>query len=209
LLSSELSTYHESISSLKNLNDDLNAKLEKVNETSLGVEHIVICNICRDLDVDAFNEHTSTIAKLNNDVASLNAQLKTCMDNYEKLKFARDAYTVGRHPLIKDGHGFQKETKNSTSQRTSGLNKEKGKAPMASSSSHDQKNHAYLYAHVKQVSHHDKCYNHVALPTYHDSQAMFASSSTYVHDKSRPRRNHTISRAPRKVYWSNYYVSDM
>jgi hypothetical protein len=45
-----------------------------------------------------------------------------------------------------------------------------------------------------------KCYNHAALPTYHDSHAMFASSSTYVHDKSRPRRNHTISRAPRKVY---------
>jgi hypothetical protein len=31
LLSSELSTCHESISSLKNLNDDLNAKLERVN----------------------------------------------------------------------------------------------------------------------------------------------------------------------------------
>jgi hypothetical protein len=29
---------------------------------------------------------------------------------------------------------------------------------------------------------------------------MFASSSTYVHDRSRPRRNHTVSRAPRKVY---------
>jgi hypothetical protein len=29
---------------------------------------------------------------------------------------------------------------------------------------------------------------------------MLASSSTYVHDKSRPRRNHTISRAARKVY---------
>jgi hypothetical protein len=122
------------------------------------------------------------------------------MYNYEKLKFARDAYTVGRHPSIKDGLGFRKETKNLTSQRTSGLNKEKGKAPMASSSSHVQKNHAYLYAHVKQVSHHDKCYNHAVLPTYHDSHAMFASSSTYVHDKSRPRRNHTIYRAPRKVY---------
>jgi hypothetical protein len=197
-----LSTCHESISSLKNLNDDLNAKLVKVNETSSCVEHVVICNRCKYLDVDACNEHASTIAKLNNDVASLNAQLKTCMDNYEKLKFSRDAYTVGRHPSIKDGLGFRKETKNLTSQRTSDLNKEKGKAPMASSSSHDQKNHAYLYAHVKQVSHLDKCYNHVVLPTYHDSHAMFASSSTYVHDKSRPRCNDTISRAPRKVYTS-------
>jgi hypothetical protein len=178
ILSSELSTCHESISSLKNLNDDLNAKLEKVNVTSSCEEHVVICNRCKDFDIDACNEHVSTIIKLNNDVASLNAQLKTYKESYEKLKFARDSYTIGRHPSIKDGLGFRKETKNLTSQRTFNLNKEKGKAPMASSSysSHDQKNHDYLYAHVKKISnvaHHDKCYNHATLPTYHDSHAMF------------------------------------
>jgi hypothetical protein len=101
ILSSEFSSYHESISSLKNLNDDLNTKIEELNTTSSCVEHVVICNRCRDLDVDACNEHASIIAKLSNEVASLNAQLKTCMDNYEKLKFSRDAYTVGRHPRRK------------------------------------------------------------------------------------------------------------
>jgi hypothetical protein len=75
-------------------------------------------------------------------VASLNAQLKTCKVVFDKLKFARDAYTVGRHPSIKDGFGFQKKTKNLTSQRTPILNKEKGKAPMASS---PQRNHAFIY----------------------------------------------------------------
>jgi hypothetical protein len=103
ILSYELSTCHESICSLKNLNDDLNAKLEKVNVANSCVEHVVICNRCKGFDVD---EHVSTIANLNNDVASLNAQLKTCKESYEKLKFARDAYTVGRHPSIKDGLGF-------------------------------------------------------------------------------------------------------
>jgi hypothetical protein len=49
-------------------------------------------------------------------------------------KMARDAYTIGRHPSIKDGLGFQKGTKNLISQRASNLIKEKGKAPMASSS---------------------------------------------------------------------------
>jgi hypothetical protein len=44
---------------------------------------------------------------LNNEVASLNAQLKTCKDDFEK-KIARDAYTIGRHPSIKDGLGFLK-----------------------------------------------------------------------------------------------------
>jgi hypothetical protein len=128
MLSSKLSTCHESISSLKNLNDELNAKLEKVSATSSCVDHVVICNRCKDVD---FDEHATTIAKLNNEIASLNSQLKTCKDDYDKLKFARDDYTVGRHPSIKDGLGFRKETKNLTSQRTSGLN-DKGKAPMAS-----------------------------------------------------------------------------
>jgi hypothetical protein len=114
-LSSELSTCHDSISSLKDLNADLNTKLERVNMASSYVEHVIICNRCKDFDIDACNEHASTILKLNNDVASLNAQLKTCKDNYEKLKFARDAYTIGRHPSIKDGLGFRKETKNLTS----------------------------------------------------------------------------------------------
>jgi hypothetical protein len=198
MLSSELSTCHESISGLKNLNDDLNAKLEKVNATSSCVEHAVICNRCKDVD---FDEHAATIAKLNNDVASLNDQLKTCKNDYEKLKFARDAYTVGRHPSIMDGLGFRKETKNLTSQRTSDLNKGKGKAPMASSSysSHDQKNHAYLYIHVKKVSYHGRSYDHAVLPVYHNFHAMVASSSTYAYGRNRPRRNHVVSHAPRKV----------
>jgi hypothetical protein len=98
LLSSELSTCHDSISSLKNLNVDLNTKIEKLNVASSCLEHVVICNRCKDVDIDACNEHVSTIVKLNNDVASLNTQLKTCKANYEKLKFARDAYAVGRHP---------------------------------------------------------------------------------------------------------------
>jgi hypothetical protein len=59
--------------------------------------------------------------------------LHTCKVDYDKLKFARDAYTVGRHPSIMDGLGFRKETNSLTSQRTPVLNKEKGKASMASS----------------------------------------------------------------------------
>jgi hypothetical protein len=142
MLSFELSTCHESISSLKNLNDELNAKLEEVNKINSCEEPVVICNRCKDFNVDACDEHLASITKLNNEVASLNAQLKTCKVDFDKLKFVRDAYTVGRHPSIKDELGFRKETKNLTSQRTPVLNKEKGKAPMASS---PQRNHAFIY----------------------------------------------------------------
>jgi hypothetical protein len=64
ILSFELSSCHESISSLKNLNVELNAKLAKVNETSSCVERVTICNRCKDFDIDACDEHATSIAKL-------------------------------------------------------------------------------------------------------------------------------------------------
>jgi hypothetical protein len=200
-LTSELSACNDSISKLKNFNFNLNAKLEEVNSASSSVEHVVICNRCKDFNIDACKEHVSTIINLNNDVASLNAQLKTCKDNYEKLRFARDAYTIGRHPSIKDGLGFHKGTKNLTSQRTSNLNKEKWKAPMASSS---KRNHAYLYdKRFTSIAHHDRCNDRVVPHVYHDatfsSHAMFASSSSYAHGRNRPRRHHVASHAPKKT----------
>jgi hypothetical protein len=199
MLSSKLSACHESVSSLKELTDELNAKLEKANATSSWVEHVVICNRCKDVN---FDEHVVTIAKLNNEVASLNAQLKTCKYDFDKLKFARDAYTVGRHPSTKDGLGFQKETKNLTSQRTSDL-KGKGKAPMESRS-HDKKKHAYLYTHVKKGSHYNHSYDRAA---HNDSHAMFASSSTFIHGRSRPRKLCYFSYFKESLQWTNYCLS--
>jgi hypothetical protein len=187
MLSSKLSTCHETVSSLKSINDDLNAKLEVVNKSSSCVEHVVICNRL-DFDVDACVEHLTSITKLNGEVASINAQLKTCKNDFDKLKFARDAYTVGRHPSIKDGLGFRKDAKNLTSQRAPIPNKEKGNAPMASS---NQKNHAFMYNDRKlsRNSHYNRSCNAF------DSHAMIASSSNF---NGRPRRNF-VSHAPRKL----------
>jgi hypothetical protein len=197
MLSSELSACHESVSSLKDLNVELNTKLEEANATRSCVEHVVICNRCKDFDVNACDEYLISIAKLNDEVASLNAQLKTCKVDFDKLKFARDAYAVGRHLSIKDELGFQKETKNLTCQRTPVL-KEKGKAPMASSS---QKNHAYIYDRkLSRNAYNDRCYDHAVLPSYHTSHAMVASSSTHDYGTNRPRRNHVVSHAPRRVH---------
>jgi hypothetical protein len=190
MLSSELFACHESISSLKIVNDDLNAKLEVANKSSSCVEHIAICNRCKDFDIDACDEHLASIAKLNDEVASLNAQLKTCKIDFDKLKFARDAYTIGRRPSIKDGLGFRKETKNLTSQKTPILNMEKGKAPMASSS---QKCHAYIYDRKFSRNAHYN-WSYVA---YNDSHVVFATSSTFVHDRSRPRRSNVVPHVPR------------
>jgi hypothetical protein len=180
-------------SSFKSLNDELTTKLEEANKSSSCVEHVVICNRCKDFDVNSCDEHLMSIAKLNDEVASLNAQLKSCKIDFDKLKFARDAYTIGRHPSIKDGLGFRKKTKNLTSQKATVLNKEKGKAPMASSS---QKCHAYIYDRKFSTNtHYNRSYDHDAF----NSHAMFASSSTFQHGRSRPRRSNIVPHVPRRM----------
>jgi hypothetical protein len=122
-------------------------------------------------------------------VASLNAQLKTSKNDFDKLKFARDAYTIGRHPSIKDGLGFKREAKNLTSHKAPISTKEKGKAPMANSA---QKNHAFIYDRkFSKNIHHDRSCN------AYDSNEMFASSSSYVHGRDMPRKN-VIHHMPRR-----------
>jgi hypothetical protein len=187
MLSCELSTCHETVASLRSINDDLNAKLVVANKSSSCVEHVVICNRCKDFNVDACSEHLISITRLNDEVASLNAQLKTSKNDFDKLKFARDACTVGRHPSIKDGLGFRREAKNLTSQRAPISVKDKGKAPMTSNA---QSNHAFIYSDRKFSRNANRSYNAF------DSHAMIASSSNF---NGRPRRNF-VSHAPRKVY---------
>jgi hypothetical protein len=112
--------------------------------------------------------------------------------DFDKLKFARDAYTIGRHPSIKDGLGFRKEAKNLTSQRAPTPNKEKGKAPMASSS---QNNHAFIYDRkFSRNAHYNRIYD------AYDSHAMITSSSTFLHGRSRPRKGNVIHHVPRKMH---------
>src|SRR6187455_3456524 len=142
MLSGELSSCHETIATLKGVNNDLNAKLEVANKSNSCVEHVKICTRCKDFDINACSEHLVSISKLNDELASLNAQLKTSKNDFDKLKFARDAYTIGRHPSIKDGLGFKREAKDLTSHKAPIPAKEKGKAPMASNV---QKNHAFMY----------------------------------------------------------------
>jgi hypothetical protein len=70
-----------------------------------------------------------------------------------------------------------------------------------SGSGSSQKNHAYLYdKKFTSSTYNYRCYDHIV---NHDatlnSHAMFASSSTFVHGRSRPRRNYATSHATRKV----------
>jgi hypothetical protein len=99
------------------------------------LERVFICNRCKDFNIDACNDHASTIAKLNDETVQLNVQLKTCNNEMEKVNFARDIYTIGRHLYIKDGLGFQKGTKGTKSQKAANFTREKGMAFITSSHS--------------------------------------------------------------------------
>jgi hypothetical protein len=116
--------------------------------------------------------------------------LRVAKMNFDKLKFARDAYTVGRHPSIKDGLGFRREVKNLTSQRAPISAKDKGKAPMTSS---NQKNHAFIYD--RKFSR--NTYHNRSLNAY-NSHAMFGSSSSFVHGRNMPRNN-VVHHVPKKT----------
>jgi hypothetical protein len=187
MLSCELSTCHETISSLRSINDNLNAKLEIASKSTSCVENVVTCTRCKDFDIDACSKHLASISKLNVEVASLNAQLKTSKSEFDKLKFARDAYTIGRHPSIKDGLGFKREAKNLTSHKAPISIKEKGKAPMANSV---QKNHAFVY-NDRKYSRNVHCNNVIS-----HAYDMTASSSHVVHGRDMPRKN--IHHVPKK-----------
>jgi hypothetical protein len=60
-----------------------------------------------------------------------------------------------------------------------------------------QRNHAFINDRkITSRTHYNRSYDHAA----YNSHAMFASSSTFVHGRSRPRRNHVVSHTPRKMY---------
>jgi hypothetical protein len=63
-LSKELNICNDSISSLRDENASLNAKIEELNACNIStstVEHATICTRCRDVNVDAMNDHIAMI----------------------------------------------------------------------------------------------------------------------------------------------------
>jgi hypothetical protein len=101
-LSKELSICHESISSLRNENASLNSKVKDLNvcndsisclrnenamlkskidelnvckPSTSTVEHVSICTRCRDINVEAIDDHLAIIKQQNDHIAKLNAKI--------------------------------------------------------------------------------------------------------------------------------------
>jgi hypothetical protein len=130
----KLNVCNDTISSLIIENDSLNAKIEKLSAckpSTSDVDHITICTRCRDINIEAMDDHLAMIKQLNDHIAKLTAKINEHELENEKFKFARSMLYNGRCPGIKDGIGFQQgsNVKLNAPKRLS--NFVKCKAPMA------------------------------------------------------------------------------
>jgi hypothetical protein len=134
-LSKELSICNDSISCLRDENASLNAKIEELNickPFTSTVEHVTICTRCRDVNVEAIDDHLAMIKQQNDHIAKLTAKIAEHELENEKIKFARSMLYIGRRPGIKDGIGFQQGSQSNTKVNAPKKisNFVKGKAPM-------------------------------------------------------------------------------
>jgi hypothetical protein len=132
----ELNICNDSISCLRTENDNLIAKIEKLNASNVStstIEHVTICTRRRDANIDAIDDHLAMINEQNDHIAKLNAKITEHELENEKFKFARSMLYNRRRPSIKDDIGFQYRSQsniklNAPNNRLS--NFVKGKAPM-------------------------------------------------------------------------------
>jgi hypothetical protein len=106
----KLNVCNDSISSLRIENDNLNAKIKELSickASTSTVENVTICTRCRDINVEAIDDHLALIKQQNDHIAKLTAKIVEHELENEKFKFARSMLYNGRRPGIKDGIGFQ------------------------------------------------------------------------------------------------------
>ena len=100
----ELNVCNDSISCLRDENVRLNAKIEELNAckpSTSTVEHVSICTRCRDVNVEAMDDHLTMIKQQNDHIAKLTAKIAEHELDNEKFKFARSMLYNGRCPALR------------------------------------------------------------------------------------------------------------
>jgi hypothetical protein len=106
----KLNVCNESISCLRDENAILNAKIEELSAckpSTSTVEHTTICTRCKDVNIEAMEDHLAMIKQQNDHIAKLTAKNAEHELENENFKFARSMLYNGRRSGIKDGIGFQ------------------------------------------------------------------------------------------------------
>jgi hypothetical protein len=180
-LSKELSICSDSISCLRNKNASLNAKIDELNVCKASTstdEHVTMCTRCKDVNIEAIDNHLAMIKQQNDHIANLNAKITEHELENEKFKFARSMLYNGRRPGIKDGIGFQQGSQSNVKLNAPKKlsNFVKGKTPMVQDKEgyilypanypehkirkirarkpHNVSHHAFIYKHEAYSSRH-------------------------------------------------------
>jgi hypothetical protein len=129
----DLNVCNDSVSCLRDENARLSAKIEELNvckPSTSTIDHVSICTRCRDINVEAIDDHLAMIKQQNDHIAKLTTKINEHELENEKFEFARSMLYNGRRPGIKDGIGFYQgsNVKLNAPKRLS--NFVKGKAPM-------------------------------------------------------------------------------
>jgi hypothetical protein len=188
-LNKEQDVCNDSISCLRTKNASLIAKIKELSDCNVStstVEHVTICTRCRDVNIDAMNDHLAMIKEQNDHLAKLNAKIAEHELENENFKFARSMLYNGRRPGIKDGIGFQHGGQRNiklNAPKNKLCNFVKGKAPMVrdregyilypenypehkirkihARKSHSVSHHAYMYSNEASSSRHT---THIKMP---------------------------------------------
>jgi chromosome segregation ATPase len=129
----KLNVCNDSISGLRDENARLKSKIEELNAcepSTSTVDHVSICTRCRDINVEAIDDHLAMIKQQNDHIAKLTTKIAEHELENEKFKFARSMLYNGRLLGIKYGIGFQQWSNVKLNTPKILSNFVKGKAPM-------------------------------------------------------------------------------
>jgi hypothetical protein len=177
----DLNVCNDSISCLRNENAILHAKIDELNvckPSTSTFDHVTICTRCRNVNVDAINDHLALIKQQSDHIAQLTAKIHEHEIENGKFKFARSMLYSGRGPGIKDGIGFQQGSNVKLNAPKNLSNFVKGKAPMVQNNEGyilypaDYPEHKIRRIHAKKshsVSHHAFMYKNEASSFRHST----------------------------------------
>jgi hypothetical protein len=208
-LTRELSICNDSISCLRDENASLNAKIDELNiskpSTSI-VEHVSICTRCKDVNVEAIDDHLAMIKQQNDHIAKLDAKIVEHELENKKFKFARSMLYSGRCPGIKDGIGFQQGSQSNVKLNSPKKlsNFVKGKAPMV------QDSEGYILYPANYPGHKIRK-NHARKPHFVSHHAFMykneASSSRHTTNVKMPKKKIPNASNEHNISFKFFYAS--
>jgi chromosome segregation ATPase len=94
----DLNVCNDSISCLRNENIILHAKIDELNvckPSTSTIDHISICTRCRDVNVDAINDHLALIKQHNDHIAQLKQKLMSMRKKIKNLNLLEACSIMG------------------------------------------------------------------------------------------------------------------